>query len=147
MRRHLVLADIERPEHCGLGGALALAVVDCVDQHGDAEHVGQEDEFLAGIRAFLAGAGQEIDGVFPFLEGEAGLAHVIVQRLHQFLEQEFRARVGCLVKAPDDGFGEFSLVELGHGAFACDFLVGPWGSLRLPGGVARSRLHQSAGRR
>jgi len=139
-----VLADVKRTEHGGLGGAFAVAMVDRVDQHRDAEHVGQQDELLAGIGAFLPGAGQEIDGVVPLLEGQAGLAHVIVQRLHQFLEQEFRARIGGVVEALDDGLGQISLVELGHDAFALRFLVGlggPWGSLAAFQG---SILHQPA---
>ena len=98
-------------------------------------------------RAFLAGAGQEIDGVFPFLEGETGLAHVIVQRLHQFLEQEFRTRIRRVVEAFDDGFGEFGLVELGHGAFALRFLVGPIGVLGAPWRRSRRSLHQPAASR
>ena len=80
MRHRLVLADIERPEHRGLGGAVALAMVDRIDQHRDPEHVGQQDELLPARRAFLAGPGQEIDRLLPFLEGEIGLADVVVQR-------------------------------------------------------------------
>ena len=68
-------------------------------------------------RAFLAGAGQEIDRIFPFLEGEIGLADIIVQRLHEFLQQEFRPRVWRVLKAADHGGGQFGFVELGH--FVC----------------------------
>ncbi|MGY3037600.1 hypothetical protein ACVIIV_006770 [Bradyrhizobium sp. USDA 4354] len=103
-----------------------------------------------GVGAFLPGPGQEIDGVFPFFEGEIGLAHVIVQRLHQFLEQEFRTRIRRLVEALDDGSGKFSLVELGHGAFALTFFsLAQAGSLEAfqgrgytnrPGLVKRNRL-------
>src|SRR5258708_32206667 len=74
----------------------------------------QPDEFLTACGAFLAGACQKIDRVAPFLEGEIGLADVIVQRLHQFFHQEFSARVRRLFKAADDGGGQFSVVELGH---------------------------------
>ena len=114
MRRHLVLADIERAEHRGLGGALALPVVDGIDQHRHAEHVGEQDEFLTDRGALLAGAGQEIDRIFPLLEGEIGLADIVVERLHQFLQQEFGARIRRLVETADHGGGEFGLIELGH---------------------------------
>ena len=110
----LVLADIERAEYGGLGGALALPVVHGVDQHRDTEHVGEQDEFLADRRALLAGAGQEIDRIFPLFEREVGLADVLVQRLHQFLQQEFGPRIGGILKTADDGCGQFGFVELGH---------------------------------
>ena len=74
VRHRLVLADIERAEHGGLGGAVALAMVHRIDQHRNPEHVRQQDEFLPGRRAFLADAGQKIDRIAPFVEGEIGLA-------------------------------------------------------------------------
>ena len=67
--------------------------------------------------AFLAGPGQEIDRILPFLEGEIGLADIVVQRFHQFLQQEFGARIRRIVEAADHGGGQFGLVELGH--FCC----------------------------
>ncbi len=45
-------------------------MVDGIDEHRDAEHVGQKDELLARIRACLPGAGQEIDGNAPFRLGQ-----------------------------------------------------------------------------
>jgi len=103
VRHRPVFADIERAEHRGLGGAIALAMVHRIDQHGDPEHVRQQDELLPGRRAFLAGTGQEIDRVTPFVEAEIGLAHEVVQRFHQFLQQKFDARVRRLLKAADHG--------------------------------------------
>ena len=79
VRHHLVFPDIEGAEHGGLGGAFALPVVDRIDQHGNAEHVGEQDELLADRGAFLPGTGQKIDRKFPFLEGQIGPAHIIVQ--------------------------------------------------------------------
>jgi hypothetical protein len=55
--------------------------------------------------------------IFPFLEGEVGLADIVVQRLHQFLQQEFGPRVRRVVKAADHGGGQFGFAELGH--FGC----------------------------
>src|SRR5438445_10746699 len=59
MRHLLVFADIERTEYGGLGRAFALAMVDRIDQHRNPEHVREQDELLAGRRAFLADAGQD----------------------------------------------------------------------------------------
>ena len=98
VRHRLVLADIERAEHGGLGGAIALAVVDRIDQHRNPEHVRQQDELLPGRGAFLADAGQKIDRITPFVEGEIGLADEIVQRLHQFFHQEFDPRIRRLLE-------------------------------------------------
>ncbi len=67
--------------------------------------------------ALLAGPGQEVDRNFPFLEGEIGLADIVVQRLHQFLQQEFGARIRRIVETADHGGGQFGFAELGH--FCC----------------------------
>ena len=109
-----MLTDIERAKHGGLGGAIALAMVHRIDQHGNPEHIRQQDEFLPARGAFLPGAGQKLDRVTPLVEGEIGLADEIVQRLNQFFHQEFNARVRRLLKAADDGSGQFGVVELGH---------------------------------
>ncbi len=114
MRHLLVLADIERTEHGGLRRALAFPVVHGIDQHRHAHDVGQQDEFLPDRGALLSGAGQEIDRVLPLLEGEIGLAHEVVQRLHQFLQQEFGPLVRRVLKTLDHGGGEVVFVELGH---------------------------------
>jgi len=99
-------------------------VIDGIDQHRHPEHVGEQDELLADWRTLLAGPGQKIDRIFPFLEGEVGSADVLVQRFHQFLKQEFRARFGRIVKAADYGGGEFSLVELRHFWLSCRYADG-----------------------
>ena len=41
-----MFADVERAEHGGLGRAVTLAMVHRIDQHGNPEHVRQQDEFL-----------------------------------------------------------------------------------------------------
>src|ERR1700727_3048750 len=127
MRHRLVFADIERPKHGGLRRAFALPVIDGVHQHRDTEHVGKQDELLPGSRAFLADAGEEIDRIFPFAEGEIGFADELVQRLGQFLHQEFDPRILHLLKTVNDGSGEFDVVELGHFCFVlgglCPFAV------------------------
>src|SRR5437868_1588352 len=50
--------DVERAEHRRLGRPRRLAVVDRVDQHRDAERVGEEDELLALVVGLLAGLGE-----------------------------------------------------------------------------------------
>jgi len=127
-----VLPDIERAEHGRLGGAIALAMVDRIDQHRNPEYVRQQDELLPGRAAFLPDPGQKIDRMSPFVEAEIGLADEIVQRLHQLFHQEFDPRVGRLLKTADDGGGEFGVVELGHRSIlgvreACAILHQPAG--------------------
>src|SRR6266436_7144533 len=84
----------EWPEHRGLGGAFRHRMVDRIDQHGDAERVGQQDEFLALVVAHVAGASEEVDAVFPFLLGRAHLAHEGMEVPHQRVADLFDARIG-----------------------------------------------------
>src|ERR1700730_8559363 len=114
VRHLLVFADIERTKHGGLGRAVTLAMVHRIDQHRNPEHVRQQDELLPCVGACLADAGQEIDGVAPLVEGEVGLAHIVVQRLHELFHQEFDTLVRRLLETADNGGGKFGIVELGH---------------------------------
>ena len=60
---------MERAEHGILGGARRTAVVDCVDQHREAERIAEQDELLTLVVTEMAGPGQEADGQIPFLLG------------------------------------------------------------------------------
>src|SRR4051812_20984987 len=114
VRHRLVLANVKRPKHRGLGGALAVAMIDGIDQHGNAEHVRQQNEFLPARAALLADAGQEIDRVTPFVESEIRLADEVMQRPDQFLHQEFDSRVRRLLEAAHNGGSKLGIAELGH---------------------------------
>jgi hypothetical protein len=59
--------EVERAEYSGLGDARRRAVIDRIDQHGDAESIGQENEFLALVVAHPAGRREEVDRKSPFL--------------------------------------------------------------------------------
>jgi hypothetical protein len=144
MRRHLVLADIERAEHRGLGGALALPVVDGIDQHRHAEHIGEQDELLPDRSALLTGPGQEIDRIFPFLESKIGPADIVVQRFHQFLQQEFGARIRRIVETADHGGGQFGLVELRHLGCPAGYAMAGVSLYHRPAPVKHGRLEQGA---
>jgi hypothetical protein len=52
-------------------------------QRGQAQGVGEEDEFLALVRTHLAGLGEEADAGKPFFLGQLDLAGEGVQVLHQ----------------------------------------------------------------
>ena len=41
---------VERAKHGAFGGVGGFGVVDAVDEEGEAEDVGEEDEFLVGVR-------------------------------------------------------------------------------------------------
>lgn len=47
-----------------------LRVVDLVDERGEAEDVAEQDELVLVVRALLAGAREELDGVEPFVVSE-----------------------------------------------------------------------------
>lgn len=49
-------------------------MIDVVDEEGQAEDVGKEDEFLTHGRGDLADSGEEGDSGGPFGGGEAGFA-------------------------------------------------------------------------
>ncbi len=91
--------DEERAEHRGLGRAFRHRMVDRVDQHGDAERVGQQDELLALVVAHVPGAGQEIDAVFPFLLGRADLADEGMKVAHQRFADLLDARIGRVLRS------------------------------------------------
>ena len=48
-----------------------------------------------------------------------------MQRFHQFLQQEFCARIRCLLEAVEYGLGEFGIGELGHGRILQAFFFVP----------------------
>ena len=54
-------------------------MIDRVDKHRRAEGVGQKNEFLTRIAAFLADGGQESDRLSPFFKGRLDLADERVQ--------------------------------------------------------------------
>ena len=68
-------------------------MIDRVDQHRDAERVGQEDELLTLVGAHLTRAGQERDRLLPLGAGRLELAHYRVQVGGDHVEYPARARI------------------------------------------------------
>ena len=58
--------NVKGTEHGRFRGARRFAVVDGVDQHGNAHDVGKQDKFLAPIVGLVTGGGEELDGLQPF---------------------------------------------------------------------------------
>jgi hypothetical protein len=114
VRGDAVLADVERAEHGGVRCAVLIAVVDRVDQHRDAEDVGQQDELLTRRIRLVSGTRQKIDRGHPLVERQVDVAHERVQVLDQSGQQRARARIGGVRKALDDRLGELGIVERGH---------------------------------
>ena len=106
MRQQRLLAGVEGPENRGLGGPRGLAVVDRIDQHGDAEDIGEQDELLAFVAAFLAGAGEELDGREPFGLGQFHVAHEAVQMGDQTGDDAPQPRIRGRRDAVDDLGGD-----------------------------------------
>ncbi|MNF85449.1 hypothetical protein D3C84_678420 [compost metagenome] len=133
--------DIERPEHRGLGGGLTGAVVDGVHQHGQAEHIRQQDEFLAhDAIAHLSGVGEKADAVQPFVLGQLHLAGEGVQVAHQALQNLAQARVGGIAEGRDGPGGNPGFVgrDVVH-------LVFPWVLVRIDRRVRRAHRNPGAG--
>ena len=75
-----------------------------IDEHGDAEDVGEEDELLAPGVADLAGAGQEVDAQAPLLLRQPHLADESVQVMDEaahHLAQPVARRVAHPAPPPD----------------------------------------------
>ena len=51
---------VERPENSPLGAGRWFRVVDTVDEEGQADDVGEEDELLSDVGADLADLGEEL---------------------------------------------------------------------------------------
>jgi hypothetical protein len=114
-QRHLrrVLNE-KRAEHGRLGRAFWQAMVDCVDQHRGAERVGQENEFLTRIAAFLADGGEERDGVSPFFKRRLDLADELVQMTYERLGHLANPRRSGVLDPLEDRGGDCVLVEIAH---------------------------------
>ena len=111
---HLLHPDplhVEGTEDRRLRPAVPCAMVDRLEEHGDAERVGEQDPFLAPVVAHLAGGGQEVDGLTPFLDGRLVLLHEGMEvpdgRLHDLPE----ARSGQLSSREMTVSAEFSSVK------------------------------------
>ena len=111
-RLHADPLHVEGTEDRRLRPAVPCAMVDRLEKHGDAERVGEQNPFLAPVVAHLAGGGQEVDGLTPFLDGRLDLLHEGMEvpdgRLHHLPE----ARVRTALEPGDDGFGGVFFCEV-----------------------------------
>ena len=89
-------------------------MVDRVDEHRDAENVGEQNEFLPHVRAFLAGARQEVDRPLPFGKGEIDVAHEAVEMAHQRQDDLLEPRVARAREALQHLLRELLIVILRH---------------------------------
>ena len=112
--------NMERAEHGRFRGARRFAVVDGVDQHGNAHDVGKQDKFLAPVVGLVAGGGEELDGLQPFVLAGFELFDRCVQVLDQYADYLPQPWVSVGGDAADDdfggvGFGEVALFLGVHG--------------------------------
>lgn len=110
---------VEGAQDGALRGALGLGVVDGVDEEGEAEDVGEEDEFLytlvsslaiqstgedaaylSHITAYLTDLRQELQAGHPLFGAEPGLARKVVQVGDQPLQHVLQA--GILAEGVDE---------------------------------------------
>ena len=109
------LDDVEGAQHGGLGRARRAAPVDRLHQHRDAEHIGQQDELLAHVGAFLPGGGEEGDRLFPLRDARLDVPDEAVQVPDQAGEHGAEPLVGRTGEAGDDGVRRPFLSEIsGH---------------------------------
>jgi hypothetical protein len=99
------------PKHRRFGRAGRFAVVDRVDQHRHAEHVGQQDEFLPPFVAHVAGVGEEHDRLEPFVLGRFDLLHRLVQLAGDHFHDGFQPLVLAVALRLVTTSTEFSSVK------------------------------------
>jgi hypothetical protein len=119
----------ERAEDRRFGGVAVGLVVDADHLHGEAEHVGQQNELLPPVGGDVPALRKEPHRRVPFLFRQSGLAHESVevpdQRLHELLEP--------LVVGPVEGVLD-PLYQFGFGH-----------ARRIPGVHSRWRVVDGAG--
>ena len=118
MRHQLVLADIERAEHRSLGGAVALAMVDRIDQHRNPEHVREQDELLPGRTCISARCGSENRSRSSHSSKVRSVLRTkSCSDFTSSCSRNLARGSGVSSKAADNGGGKFGVVELWH--FCC----------------------------
>ncbi len=74
---------MEGTEHGFFGCTQWAAVVNGIHQHGDAQGIAEQNEFLPLIRAELASGGQKVDGHVPLGFGQLDFPDKTVQVFDQ----------------------------------------------------------------
>ena len=92
----LRVVRVEGPQDGPLGAVAGFGVVDRVDQQTESEDVGEQDEFLSGVGADLAGGSEKVDAGHPFRGGKAGFQGEGVEVGDEPFEDVFHAGVGVL---------------------------------------------------
>src|SRR5271170_3031907 len=103
---------MEGAEHRILCRARRATVVDRVDQHGDAERVGKQDELLPFVRAHLASLSKEIDRELPLGLREMGFLDEAVDMLDEAGHYLFQPRGDVGPDTGVDGFDRTFLAEI-----------------------------------
>ena len=85
------------------------------DEGGQAEDVGQQDEFLASIVGDVADIGEELDGGEPLVFGEFDVTCEGVQVLDQGGHDGAQARIAALLHGGQHGLGDGVFVDVAHG--------------------------------
>ena len=89
-------------------------MIDGIDQHRNAQRIGQQDELLPRCTAHLTGAGQEVDGMLPFGLCRLDITHEIVKMADQAFADFFNPRRSGLPHAIDGGIRDIMFVEVAH---------------------------------
>ncbi|MOA52492.1 hypothetical protein D3C78_1757950 [compost metagenome] len=104
-------------------------MIDGIHQHGQADHIREQDEFLAHRTiAFLAGVGEETDALQPFFLGQFHFAGEGVEVAYQPLHQLAQARVGRIGEGGDGLRGDSGFIgrDVVHLVFPWVDCVGSW---------------------
>ena len=113
-RHHRRVFRVERPENRTVGAALARLLIDGVDQHRDAQHVGQQNELLPRGATALADLGEELNALHPFFKRRLGVFDEGVQMMDQLGHHLAQTRVRRRFVSGEHLFGEtigFSLIH------------------------------------
>src|SRR4029077_11230005 len=121
-----------------------LAMIDRIDQHAHAQHVGGHDEFLSLLRAHLPGPGQPVDRGRPLRLRRLDVAHEAVEMLDQRLHDLPQAGIGNLLPALKHHIGEVLFGHIGHGRLLESVLFESFWRDLLANAIARGRYFLAA---
>ena len=106
--------NVERTENCGFRAGVGFVIVHRYRQHGQAEHVGQQNKFLAFVVSDMAAASNEVDRFGPFSFCQLHFAGEVVQMQNETVHDLFQTRVIGFRLAFQDCFSNGFVIQIAH---------------------------------
>ncbi len=89
-------------------------MIDSVDEHGYTERIGQQNEFLARVGAYMTGIGEKPDTPFPFGFGRFHFANEGVQVAHKCFTHLSHTWIPSLRNALQHDVSNIRFIEFAH---------------------------------